>query len=64
LRARLAGNLPLAAERFSHALAGHGDACRAAGEYGAILRGLKRKPDARVFAALRSENAGCVNLPR
>jgi tetratricopeptide (TPR) repeat protein len=64
LRARLAGNLPLAAERFSHALAGHGDACRAAGEYGAILRGLKRKPDARVFAALRTENAGCVNLVR
>ena len=64
LRARLAGNLPLAAERFSRALAGHGDACRAAGEYGAILRGLKRKPDARVLAALRTENAGCVNLPR
>ena len=64
LRARLAGNLPVAAERFSHALAGHGDACRAAGEYGAILRGLKRKPDARVLAALRTENAGCVNLPR
>ena len=64
LRARLAGNLPLAAERFSHALAGHGDACRAAGEYGAILRALKRKPDARVFSALRAENAGCVNLPR
>jgi len=64
LRARLAGNLPLAAERFSHALAGHGDACRAAGEYGAILRALKRKPDSRVFSALRTENAGCVNLPR
>ena len=64
LRARLAGNLPLAAERFSHALAGHGDACRAAGEYGAILRGLKRKADPRVFSALRAENAGCVNLVR
>ncbi len=64
LRARLAGNLPLAAERFSHALAGHGDACRAAGEFGAILRGLKRKPDPRAFSALRAENAGCVNLPR
>ena len=64
LRARLAGNLPLAAERFSRALAGHGDACRAAGEFGAVLRALKRKPDSRVFSALRAENAGCVNLPR
>ena len=64
LRARLAGDLPNAAERFSHALSGHGDACRAAGEYAAILRALKRKPDPSAFTALRAENAGCVNLPR
>jgi len=54
---------PRAAEQLSHALAGHGDACRAAGEYIAVLRALKRKPAREVFAGLRSENAGCVNLP-
>jgi hypothetical protein len=64
LRARLAGDLPGAAERLSHALTGHGDACRAAGEYIAVLRALKRRPAPQVFAALRAENASCVNLPR
>ena len=64
LRARLAGDLPGAAEQLSHALTGHGDACRAAGEYVALLRALKRKPAPEVFAALRAENVGCVNLPR
>ena len=47
-----------------HALSGHGDACRAAGEYRATLRALKSKADAAAFGALRGENAGCVNLPR
>ncbi|HET6148213.1 MAG TPA: hypothetical protein VFH68_11835 [Polyangia bacterium] len=64
LRARLAGDLPGAAEQLSHALTGHGDACRAAGEYVAVLRALKRKAAPGVFAALRAENSGCVNLPR
>jgi hypothetical protein len=63
LRARLAGDALLAAEHLSHALAGHGDACRAAGEYIATLRELKRHPDATVFSALRAENRDCVNLP-
>ena len=64
LRARLAGDWLLAAEHLSQALAGHADACRAAGEYVATLRTLKRRPDATVFNTLRAENAGCVNLPR
>jgi hypothetical protein len=64
LRARLDGKLDVAAERLRHALSGHGDACRAAGEYRATLRALKQKPDAAVFSPLRAENAGCVNLPR
>jgi len=63
LRARLAGDSLLAAEHLSHALAGHADACRAAGEYVATLRSLKRHPDASAFNTLRAENAGCVNLP-
>jgi tetratricopeptide (TPR) repeat protein len=63
LRARLDGKLDVAAERLSHALSGHGDACRAAGEYRATLRALKQKPDPGAFRALRGENAGCVNLP-
>jgi tetratricopeptide (TPR) repeat protein len=63
LRARLGGDVLLAAEHLSHALAGHADACRAAGEYVATLRALKRHPDPGAFAALRAENAGCVNLP-
>ena len=64
LRARLDGKLDVAAERLRFALSGHGDACRAAGEYRATLRALKQKPEAAAFAALRAENAGCVNLPR
>jgi hypothetical protein len=63
LRARLHGDLPLAAEHLSQALAGHADACRAAGEYVATLRTLKRHPDPAVFAPLRAENKGCVDLP-
>jgi hypothetical protein len=63
LRARLAGDQLLAAERLSHALHGHADACRAAGEYIATLRAQKLHPDPTVFAALRAENDGCINLP-
>ena len=62
LRAQLDGDLPAAAERFWHALSGHGDACRAAGEYVATLRALKLRPDPKAWSALRAENAGCVNL--
>src|SRR3569623_2695211 len=65
LRAELAGNLPDAAASFGRALSGHGDACRAAGEYLATLRSLKR-PDnpaaSGAFMALRAENARCVKL--
>jgi hypothetical protein len=64
LRARLAGDLMGAAEHLSHALSGHADACRAAGEYVATLRALKRHPDATAFNTLRADNAACVNLPR
>jgi hypothetical protein len=64
LRARLSGDLLGAAEHLSHALSGHADACRAAGEYVAVLRVLKRHPDATAFNTLRADNAGCVNLPR
>jgi tetratricopeptide (TPR) repeat protein len=63
LRARLAGDALLAAEHLSHALTGHADACRAAGEYVATLRALKRHPDAAAFNTLRADNPGCVNLP-
>jgi len=64
LRARIAGDLLGAAEHLSHALSGHADGCRAAGEYVAVLRALKRHPDATAFNTLRADNAGCVNLPR
>jgi len=65
LRAELAGNLPDAAASFGRALSGHGDACRAAGEYLATLRLLKRPQDSAAsgkLTVLRAENAGCVNL--
>jgi hypothetical protein len=54
--------LPRAAAQFRGALSGHGDACRAAGEYVATLRALKLRADRTLFAVLRAENAGCVNL--
>jgi hypothetical protein len=63
LRARLAGDQQAAAEHLSHALAGHADACRAAGEYIAALRALKRHADAAVFVTLRADDAGCIDLP-
>ncbi len=63
LRARLAGKPLLAASLLGRALHGHGDACRAAGEYLAVSRALGRAPDADAFAPLEKENAHCVNLP-
>jgi tetratricopeptide (TPR) repeat protein len=63
VRARLVGNMLSASEHLSHALSGHADACRAAGEYIATLRAFKQRPDPAAFDALRAENAGCVNLP-
>ncbi|MFL5308507.1 MAG: hypothetical protein ACJ8F1_25065 [Polyangia bacterium] len=64
LRADLAGDPARAADQLVGALSGHGDACRAAGEYTGALRARKAKPQGDPFAALRAENAGCVNLPR
>jgi hypothetical protein len=62
LRAELSGNLPEAARSFGRALSGHGDACRAAGEYAATSRLLKRPIDPTALMLLRAENASCVNL--
>jgi hypothetical protein len=62
LRAQLRGDLPAAVERFRHALSGHGDACRAVGEYVATLRALKLPADPSAWRALRAQNAGCKNL--
>lgn len=64
LQADLTGEPRATADRLTHALAGHGDACRAAGEYVSALRALKLRPPPEAFAGLRSENTGCVNLPR
>ena len=62
LAAQLDGDLPRATDRFAHALAGHGDACRAAGEYVAALRAQKRRPDPALFARLRAESSRCADL--
>jgi len=62
LRAKLDGDLSSAVERFGHALSGHGDACRAAGEYVATMGLLKRPVPAGVLTPLRAENSGCVNV--
>jgi tetratricopeptide (TPR) repeat protein len=62
LWAQLHGDHAAAAERFWHALSGHGDACRAVGEYVATLRALKLPADPSAWRALPAENAGCVNL--
>lgn len=64
LQADLANDPQRAAERLAHALTGHGDACRAAAEYVSALRALKVHPRGEIFAPLRAENAGCVDLPR
>jgi hypothetical protein len=61
LRARLAGDLEGAARHLSKALAGHGDACRAAGEYLVVMRMLRREVG-NELEELRSENRGCINL--
>jgi tetratricopeptide (TPR) repeat protein len=63
MQARLAGKAARAADLLSKALQGHGDACRAAGEYLAVCRELGRMPNANAFAWLVSENGRCVNLP-
>src|SRR5579871_51258 len=60
--AELDGDLPRAAARLRHALSGHGDACRAAGEYAAALRAQRLHADRALLAPLRAENARCVNL--
>ncbi|MES1207100.1 MAG: hypothetical protein ABUS79_14280, partial [Pseudomonadota bacterium] len=62
LRAQIDGDLPRALQSFRGALAGHGDACRAVGEYIATLRALKMRAEPGAFSALRADNAGCVNL--
>jgi tetratricopeptide (TPR) repeat protein len=62
LVARLAGDLDGAARAFSGALEGHGDTCRAAGEYVAALRLLHRPLDEGLLAPVRAANARCLNL--
>jgi len=63
LLARLAGDAHAAAEWLAPALAGHGDACRAAGEYLAATRALRRPPPTpTLLAPLRAANTRCVNL--
>jgi hypothetical protein len=62
LRARLAGDLQTAATKFHAALSGHGDACRAAGEYVAAVRALGGELDLVALEPLRTSNAGCTNL--
>jgi tetratricopeptide (TPR) repeat protein len=61
LRARLAGDLEAATGFFAAALEGHGDTCRAAAEYVAALR-LLRRPTEGVLAPVQARNAGCLNL--
>jgi hypothetical protein len=61
LRALLAGDTLGAARALAGALDGHGDACRAAGEYLAVLRAL-RQPVGNELAPLRAANASCLNL--
>lgn len=63
MQARLADKPALAAELLAGALAEHGDACRAAGEYLAACEAVGRVPDASAFAWLLDNNARCVNLP-
>jgi tetratricopeptide (TPR) repeat protein len=62
LRARLAGDLQTAALKFHGALSGHGDACRAAGEYVAAVRALGGELDMIALEPLRTSNAGCTHL--
>jgi hypothetical protein len=62
MQARLSGRPALAADWLAQALAEHGDACRAAGEYLAACEAVGRVPDASAFAWLRDKNPRCVNL--
>ena len=62
LRARLDGDLPAAALRLVAALDGHGDACRAAGEYIATVRALGREINLAALGPLRRSNARCAHL--
>jgi hypothetical protein len=61
LRARLAGAPEIAVAWLAGALDGHGDACRAAGEYVAAM-GLLERPLGKELEPLRAANAGCINL--
>jgi hypothetical protein len=61
LRARLRGDLEAAARLLGRALSGHGDACRAAGEYLVVMRMLRR-PLGRELEALAATNHDCLNL--
>jgi Tfp pilus assembly protein PilF len=61
MRARLAGDLDRAARWLGQALAGHGDACRAAGEYLVVMR-LLRRPIEHELDALAASNHDCLNL--
>jgi hypothetical protein len=63
LQARLEAKPSLAAALLARAMHGHGDACRAAGEYLAVCQVLGRIPDATAFASVANENSRCVNLP-
>lgn len=58
LQAQADGDLPRAARNFRNALSGHGDACRAAGEYVAALRAIKQRPEPGAWESLRAENVG------
>jgi hypothetical protein len=61
LRARLGGAPQIAVAWLAGALDGHGDACRAAGEYVAAM-GLLERPLGKELEPLRAANAGCINL--
>ena len=61
LRARLRGELDPAARWLGQALTGHGDACRAAGEYLVVMR-LLHRPVGHELEALQATNRDCLNL--
>jgi tetratricopeptide (TPR) repeat protein len=61
LTARLAGDNPGAARALSRALADHGDACRAAGEWLVVTRLIGQSP-AGELDHLRARNRDCLNL--
>lgn len=63
LQARLAGDLPVAFQWLARALAEHGDACRAAGEFLAVCHALARTPARDAFEFIKTKNKSCINLP-